>query len=310
MSFPSRASSDAAPLLEEFSIQEEYDVQISEKLKNHKSLWFRFQSNSRKILIVLRPSFLLQNSSFNQQPHHTAWLDGCRGVASFLVYIYHWQHMFHQGFNYGYASNDGDNDHWLIQLPIVRLLVNGQVQVATFYVLSGISLSLRPLRLARSHDWNTLLHTMFSSVFRRALRLYLPVFAVQICVLLATLLGFYNHGYILSQNWPYAGTNEFMHKVFDTNGEQIEDWVRAMWNFANPFNPNRPLYDVHLWTIPVEFINSILLFVALVGLSQLRSRVRMSLTMMLWAYCMSWSVVESQTALCKRLLNATHMIHN
>lgn len=223
MSFPSRASSDAAPLLEEFSIQEEYDVQISEKLKNHKSLWFRFQSNSRKILIVLRPSFLLQNSSFNQQPHHTAWLDGCRGVASFLVYIYHWQHMFHQGFNYGYASNDGDNDHWLIQLPIVRLLVNGQVQVATFYVLSGISLSLRPLRLARSHDWNTLLH---------------------------------------------------------------------------------------LWTIPVEFINSILLFVALVGLSQLRSRVRMSLTMMLWAYCMSWSVVESQTALCKRLLNATHMIHN
>ena len=218
--------------------------------------------------------------------------------------------MFHQGFNYGYASNNGDNDHWLIQLPIIRLLANGQVQVATFYVLSGISLSLRPLRLARNHDWDTLLHTMFSSVFRRALRIYLPIFAVQICVLFATLLGLYNHGYILSQDWPYAGTNEFTHKVFDTNGEQIEDWVRAMWNFANPLTPDRPLYDVHLWTIPIEFINSILLFATLIGLAQLQPRVRMGLTMMLWMYCMSWGVVESQTALCKRRLGAKSIIHS
>ena len=218
--------------------------------------------------------------------------------------------MFHQAFNYGYASNNGENDHWLIQLPIVRLLANGQVQVATFYVLSGVSLSLRPLRLARSHEWDALLGTMFSSVFRRALRLYLPVLAVQVCVLFATLLGLYDHGYAISQNWPYAGTNEFTHKVFDTNAAQIEDWLRAMWNFANPFAPNRPLYDVHLWTIPIEFVNSILLFATLIGLARLRPRMRMSLTAMLWIYCMSWSVVESQTALCKTLLGDECMFHS
>lgn len=207
--------------------------------------------------------------------------------------------MFHQSFNLGYGSNDGDNDHWLIQLPIIRLIVNGQVQVATFYVLSGISLSLKPLRLARSHAFEKLFDTMFSAVFRRALRLYLPVFAVQTGVLLATLLGLYNHAYALSQNWPYGGTNEFMQTVFGSNWAQIEDWLRAMWHFADPFVPYQPrlMYDVHTWTIPIEFRNSCILFVTLVGFSKLRARVRMSLTVILWAYCMCHTVIESETAL-------------
>lgn len=207
--------------------------------------------------------------------------------------------MFHQSFNFGYGSNGGDNDHWLIQLPIIRLIVNGQVQVAIFYVLSGISLSLKPLRLARNHDFDRFLDTMFSSAFRRALRLYLPLFAVQIAVLLATLLGLYNHAYALSQAWPYGGTNELIHTVFDSNWAQIEDWLRAMWHFIDPFiiSQARLLYDVHTWTIPVEFRNSVILFVTLVGFSKLRPRIRMSLGVVLWVYSMCHTVVESETAL-------------
>ncbi|KAJ4359836.1 uncharacterized protein N0V89_000392 [Didymosphaeria variabile] len=205
--------------------------------------------------------------------------------------------MFHESFNLGYASNNGNNDHWLIQLSIVRLIVNGQVQVATFYVLSGVSLSLKPLRLARSHAFDKFHETMFSSVFRRALRLYLPIFAVQTGVFIATLLGLYDHGFALSKNWPYGGTNEFMHNVFDSKWAQTEDWLRAMWNFANPFLPDRPLYDVHLWTIPIEFRNSVILFVTLVGLSKLKARIRISLTVLLWVYCMSLGLIESETAL-------------
>lgn len=305
MSFPSRASNDSAPLLEEFEVVDEDNQKLDEKttyLRYRESFWLRvrpFGDFSLKVCTALLPSFLQPSpdSPIVASVHPTAWLDGVRGVAAFLVYVYHWQHMFHQGFNYGYASNNGDNDHWVIQLPIIRLLANGQVQVATFYVLSGVSLSLKPLRLARSHAWDEFFDTMFSSVFRRALRLYLPIFAVQTGVLLATLFGFYNHGYALSQDWPFAGTNELMHKVFDTNAAQIEDWVRAMWNFANPFIPNRPMYDVHLWTIPIEFRCSIILFATLVGLAKLMPRTRMCLVFMFWMYCMSWSVVESQTAL-------------
>jgi hypothetical protein len=236
MDFPHRTSSDGAPLLEQFDLDHRAELEINEK---RSVVWDSL--STRNISSLLTPSFLQRHGSpdITQRPHPTAWLDGLRGVAAFLVYIYHFQHMFHQSFNLGYASNNGDHDHWLIQLPIIRLVFNGQVQVATFYVLSGVSLSLKPLRLARSHAFEEFSDTMFSSVFRRALRLYLPVFAVQTGVIVATLLGLYNNAYALSQDWPYGGTNEFMHTVFDSNWAQIKDWLRAMWFFANPFTPNR-----------------------------------------------------------------------
>jgi peptidoglycan/LPS O-acetylase OafA/YrhL len=204
--------------------------------------------------------------------------------------------MFHRAYEIGYASNNGDNDHWLIQFPFLRLIPNGQTQVGTFFVLSGVSLSLRPLKLARAHSWDGFFDAMFSSVFRRALRLYLPILAVQSCVLVLTCLGAFNNAHRLRYAWPYGGTNEVMHVVFTSNWEQIEDWLKTMWAFANPFMfPNRPVYDIHLWTIPVEFRNSIILFATLVGLSKLRSRVRIILAVMLWGFSIACN--QGETAL-------------
>jgi peptidoglycan/LPS O-acetylase OafA/YrhL len=157
--------------------------------------------------------------------------------------------------------------------------------VSVFWVLSGISLSLKPLQLARSQSWEKLFDTMFSSIFRRALRLYMPVFFVQCCVITAACLGFYNHAYALSKAWPFGGTNEKQFVVYDTNSEQIQDWLKTMWKFANPFRPMRPLYDVHLWTIPLEFRNSIILFATLVAYAKLKARVRIGLTAALYAFC-------------------------
>lgn len=158
--------------------------------------------------------------------------------------------------------------------------------VSVFWVLSGVSLSLKPIQLARNHSWEKFAETIFSSVFRRGLRLYLPVFAIQICVLLATLLGFYDHAANLHKDWPFKpGTNEKMHEVKDTASEQIADWATVMWKLSNPFKPIRPAYDSHLWTIPLEFRNSIVLFVTLVGFAKLRSLIRLALSLALYLYC-------------------------
>jgi peptidoglycan/LPS O-acetylase OafA/YrhL len=157
--------------------------------------------------------------------------------------------------------------------------------VSVFWVLSGISLSLKPLQLARSQHWEKFFDTMFSSIFRRALRLYMPVFFVQCCVITAACLGLYNHASTLSKDWPFAGTNEKQFVVYDTNSEQIQDWLKTMWKFANPFKPMRPLYDVHLWTIPLEFRNSIVLFTTLIAYAKLKPRVRIGLTAALYTYC-------------------------
>jgi peptidoglycan/LPS O-acetylase OafA/YrhL len=257
-----------------------------EKQSEPPSIWRRLLDNH--LVKILTPSFLHKTAeetpSKPQRP--TAWLDGLRGVAAFLVFVYHFHHMFHDVYRYGYGSNGGNNDHWLIQLPVLRMLPNGQTQVSVFYVLSGVSLSLRPLELARNHAWEKCFDNLFSAVFRRWLRLYLPVYAVQSVVLLATLLGLYNHAYALTTNWPFAGTNEMMHVVMDSKWAQIYDWIQTMWDFANPFlDRHWPGYDVHLWTIPVEFVNSIRLFATLLGFAKLRPAIRVSLTIAIWAYC-------------------------
>ncbi|KAF2276503.1 uncharacterized protein EI97DRAFT_42014 [Westerdykella ornata] len=238
----------------------------------------------RPSLGVLRPSFL--DRSTDAKPlHTTAWLDGIRGVASFFVFIYHFQHLFHTSFYTGYGGNNGKNDYWLIQLPIIRLIFTGGPMVSVFWVLSEISLSLKPLKLARSQAWDKFADTMFSSVFRRGLRLYLPVLAVQVCVLLATLVGLFDRAAELRKNWPFYGTNEEMHERKESAWAQISDWSREMWAFSNSFRPIRPSYDVHLWTIQLEFRNSIILFATLVGFAKLRPLVRIRLTLVLYLYC-------------------------
>lgn len=232
---------------------------------------------------ALKPSFLDRTTNA-KPPHPTVWLDGLRGFAAFFVFVYHFQHLFHTKYLLGYASNEGKDDHWLIQLPIIRLIFTGGPMVSVFWVLSGVSLSLKPIQLARGQAWDKFFDTMFSSVFRRMLRLYLPCLVVQLCVLLATLLGLYDHAFALAKDWPFAGTNEKQHKKQETWMLQIQDWAQDMWHGANPFAPKRPAYDAHLWTIALEFRNSIVLFATLVGFAKLKPKIRLSLTLALYAY--------------------------
>ncbi|KAF2714384.1 hypothetical protein K504DRAFT_420166 [Pleomassaria siparia CBS 279.74] len=288
MAFPSRASLDAAPLLEAQVEQKGSGASsrsISSKAMEVLNIFTR-KLTYRSITTTLRPSFLQPTTGSPKPQHPTAWLDGLRGFASFFVFLYHYQHLFHKAFNMGYGGNKGRNDHWIIQLPIIRLIFTGGPMVSIFWVLSGVSLSLKPIQLARAQNWDKFFDTLFSSVFRRAMRLYMPVMFVQTCVLIMTLMGMFNHAFALSQDWPFSGTNEKMHVVKDTNYEQIKDWVTVMWAFLNPFRPFRPGYDPHLWTIPFEFRNSIILFATLVGFSKLRAKIRIGLTIALWAYCM------------------------
>jgi hypothetical protein len=64
----------------------------------------------RTILAHLKPSFLDRHAK-SPKVHATAWLDGIRGIASFFVFIYHFQHMFHKSYAVGYGSLGGKNEY-------------------------------------------------------------------------------------------------------------------------------------------------------------------------------------------------------
>ncbi|RWA06104.1 hypothetical protein EKO27_g9005 [Xylaria grammica] len=211
----------------------------------------------------------------------TAYLDGMRGLAAFFVFFCHYFYTaFFIAEGYGWLPRPPpDSDApppttskytSLWRLPFVRLLYSGPSMVCVFFVISGYALSLRPLQLARKRNSEAFARTTSSLVFRRFFRLYLPP-------IISTL------GVALLLRWgAYEGTREFIKdRTFTKNviefhpmrlpslSAQLTHWAHEMWAFVHIWSwanhAGATQYDVHLWTIPLEFRCSMVLFLVLVG---------------------------------------------
>lgn len=124
--------------------------------------------------------------------HPTAYLDGLRGLASLSVCLFHYTCNFAPRLEAPYGVSEDKSHSSPLQLPFIRAFINGPPWVHVFFVISGFVLSLKPLRLARAHNYAELRTTLSSSVFRRGLRLYLPCVA-------STLVSFW----FMHNNWGF-----------------------------------------------------------------------------------------------------------
>ncbi|KAK0728620.1 acyltransferase family-domain-containing protein, partial [Lasiosphaeria miniovina] len=216
----------------------------------------------------------------------TAYLDGMRGLAAFFVFFCHYFYTcFHIAGGWG---NDGDR-FWFLRLPFVRLVYSGPPMVCVFFVISGYALSLKPLRLARARSSAAFASTMSSFVFRRGLRLFLPTAISTLIIVLLLRLGLYewtrdfanDPTYLRNVREPHYGRLPTLHA-------QLEDWFWAVVNFVHvwdwdPFGGSTGL-DVHLWTIPVEFRCSMMLFLTLIGTARLRTAIRFLVLAMIMTF--------------------------
>ncbi|WQF78453.1 Putative acyltransferase 3 domain-containing protein [Colletotrichum destructivum] len=246
-----------------------------------------FLAKLTAILFFLLPSFVqrrLRPSDKHQRRrlYATSWLDGLRGVASLIVFICHYS-----GPHFGYylARPYGipdENDHVAsspLQLPFLRVIYSGKPMVHIFFVISGFVLSLKSLQLVRKHNYEALHRTLSSSVFRRGFRLFLPTTASTFIIMIMIRLG-------------------WMGQPLPTLWEQLVDWKNGLWKitFSWQWDITQFLpYDVHLWTIPIEFSNSLLLFVTLVGVSRMKTYLRLLSVVGIMIYCLKcghWAAFE------------------
>lgn len=242
----------------------------------------------------------------------TAYLDGMRGVAAFCVFLCHY---FYTCFviAVGWGS-EGSNYHFL-KLPFIRLFYSGPPMVCIFFVISGYALSLKPLKIIHSvssptssstissaahgekqqehNDYSKLLDTLSSLVFRRGLRLFLPPAISTFLIVLLLRLGVYEW------NRSFASDAEFLRNVqeihytrFDSATEQFVDWGYAVLNFVHLWDwdafAGSTGIDVHLWTIPVEFRASMVLFLTILGTARLKPGVRMGVVMAWCGFAFLW----------------------
>lgn len=234
------------------------------------------------LLSPFTPSFLDRNAQ-PRKLHPTSYLDGLRGVAAFIVFVDHFAVPWFENLKYGYGSSE--ENYWLPQLPIVRLVYSGRASVGVFFVVSGYVLSSKPLQLIHASNHVALAATLSSAVLRRGMRLYFPIIAGTFFSMIVAGNGYYLNVPAQTATLPPS---------FDTWEEQACHWVYCTMELVFPFRevslktPFSPAYNGHLWTIPVEFLGSIVVFVTLLGLGSLRTNSRLSIVAGLGFWSLSW----------------------
>ncbi|KAI4723982.1 hypothetical protein E4T49_08278 [Aureobasidium sp. EXF-10728] len=180
----------------------------------------------------------------------TAWLDGMRGIAAFLVFIFHITYATHDVAT-AWTPN-GKRD--FLRLPLLRFFYHGPAMVSIFFVLSG-------------GDIDALLKGLSSSVFRRGLRLYLPCVASTFVIFVFVRVGLYEATSDLAHDGKrLTGYRDRHEPRLDGFWEQVWVWASSVLGFVNPFTGKYVWGDGHLWTIPLEFLRMRYRMFCLVGL--------------------------------------------
>lgn len=198
--------------------------------------------------------------SVGEKLRPTAYLDGLRGFAAFLVYWHHhelWVHgwtnqnaIFENGFGY-------DGKYYMAAFPGIRnFFTGGHYAVSTFFIISGYVLSLKPLSLLQAGELAKLGDNLASAFFRRWPRLYIPLIVVA---------------FTYAMSWHLFG-------LWVNGQKRAGSWTDEVWTFYTEFKNFSFVfkeggvpwlsYNFHLWSIPVEFKGSMVVYAAQLALSR------------------------------------------
>lgn len=234
----------------------------------------------------------------------TAYFDGLRGVAALIVYIFHYTYFWFPNLGSGYGSNEGNR--WFWQLPIIRVIHSGRASVSIFFVISGYVLSIKTLSIMKARggklDSEKALDSISGSVFRRPFRLY-PSICVQTAII-SVLARWPNLHLPTVDNNPHS-----VPPTLPTATDQFWGWLSVLGGQFNPFQfvPGRTVqypnpFDGHLWTIPVEWNGSMMIFLYLTAFVHSKSWIRISVLLLLIAWAFKFGYADQAIFLAGPLL--------
>ena len=230
-------------------------------------------SMALRLLVFMLPSFLRKTPNVTSpktteksvlpgcpQRPSTEYLDGVRGVASVVVFVFHWTHIQFPRVNSGY---DGNSNLSLWQLPIIRLVYSGAAMVSIFFAVSGFVLTHRFIQKMHSGDWNGLYPSLTSLAFRRAVRLFLPALASCVLAYTCACLGLIS----VPANIGHKPFHHGFWALLQYLDKETDPWT---WE---PFM--KGFYNPQLWSISLEFRGSMVVFLTVLGLAKSRLSVRL-----------------------------------
>ncbi|SFF07879.1 acyltransferase family protein [Spirosoma endophyticum] len=200
----------------------------------------------------------LNSYQINKNNKKVTYIEGIRGLAAFMVVIYHYLLAFYPAHANGRLEEVHLN---LLEILYFKspflFLTNGQLFVLIFFILSGYVLS-KKFMLDKDMDY------LASAFIRRLPRLYIPV-AVSLIIsyiILVLSLDYNSDASIITKStWLESLKGD---KLFITFLKNI--LISAMFLGNNSYN-------TVLWSITIEFYGSILVFGSLALIYKSRNSV-------------------------------------
>ncbi|RVX69738.1 hypothetical protein B0A52_06383 [Exophiala mesophila] len=239
-----------------------------------------------KILNAILPSFLFPTPPKPAKASsNIAALDGLRGVACWVVLNSHWACAVDDP----WENDVAERSQGFMWKPFVSLVWDAESMVNIFFVISGYVLSQKSLKMI--HSDQSIQKTIASSIFRRAFRLFLPaIAAIFIITILAQMRIFEG---ARSNFEAFEGLlREQPPTMEPTFASQITGAFREVRVLLSASLPGADSFDglfdhdKHLWTIPVEFKCSMVLFLVLTGTSLLKTGWRLIIHFCITYYCL------------------------
>jgi peptidoglycan/LPS O-acetylase OafA/YrhL len=165
--------------------------------------------------------------------------------------------------------------------------------VHIFFVISGFALSYKPVKELHARNLDKCYSALASSTFRRPLRLFGPCVVSTFLVLCLRQMGYIIPG------------EKTLLEEFRSWKEAVFHQITWPWDWDRDLAPN---YDIHLWTIPIEFAHSMLLFVVLLMLSRVRLGIRIATVFGLMMYCLTCGKWAGFEFLAGLLLAEIHIL--
>ncbi|EEQ32404.1 hypothetical protein McanMca71_007428 [Microsporum canis] len=207
------------------------------------------------------------------------WVDGLRGVASFIVVTGHLCTAFVPYLHDPALSDGGPSS--IFQLPILRLCVGGRGSVAIFFIITGFVNSINPVKNARADNTYVGLTNLARSTFTRSGRLMVPTAIATTIAWALCHMGAFSISQRADASWIRATTPAPSTGFAEAFGNLLKTLV-FFWHTG------ASVYDGTHWTLKFFLSGSFRTYLTLLALTLVKRRYWYIVTALLWAY--AWLV--------------------
>ncbi|KAF2402170.1 hypothetical protein EJ06DRAFT_328104 [Trichodelitschia bisporula] len=204
------------------------------------------------------------------------WIDGLRGIASFIVVTGHLCTSFVPHLHAPAASPT--DAPLLFQLPFLRLCVGGRMAVAFFFLITGYVNALGPLSKSYAGDIDSAFHSVAQSALARSGRLLLPSACALLLSWLLANVGAYQMTQHVDSTWIRQGYRGPSGSVVEAVVSLVKAQV-GLWTGAWEEN-----YDGTQWTLSLFLKGSMVVYIVLFATVLVAPRARRMVLVVMWVY--------------------------